>query len=79
MDNWKNVIYVTGDLLGKSLLAPKNFFIFDERIIKIMKFFLQNSEIIYFGDSSVQFGQGSRGFHKDNVDRLNPDGDDYKK
>jgi hypothetical protein len=33
---------------------------------------------LYYGDSSVQYGEAARGFHKDNVDRYDGSKDDWQ-
>lgn len=68
-------IYGLGDLLSKPTL--KNI-LFDNRIIEIAKKALGNENIVYFGDSSYQVGTGFRGWHRDNVDRNDLNGPDWK-
>jgi predicted 2-oxoglutarate/Fe(II)-dependent dioxygenase YbiX len=64
-----------GDLLSKELL---NHVLLDERILKIVQTILGQNNLVYFGDSSYQIGTGSNGFHRDNIDRSNLDGPDWK-
>ncbi|MBL7933950.1 MAG: phytanoyl-CoA dioxygenase family protein [Bacteroidia bacterium] len=73
---WKvNANFVNGDLLSKDIL---NHILLDERILKIAKTILDSEKLVYFGDSSYQIGTGSNGFHRDNIDRTNLDGPDWK-
>lgn len=50
--------------------------VFDDRILDVARSVLGDS-LLYFGDSSFQTGQGPRGLHRDNLDRLNPLGPDW--
>jgi hypothetical protein len=67
--------YSKGDLLSKELLRDV---LLDDRILKIARTILGREDIIYFGDSSYQIGVGSRGFHRDNIDRNDYNGPDWK-
>jgi hypothetical protein len=67
--------YNKGDLLSKEKLYHV---LLDDRILKIARTILGSNDIIYFGDSSYQIGTGQRGFHRDNIDRTNLDGPDWK-
>lgn len=67
--------YAKGDLLSKELLHD---ILLDDRILTIAKTILGKEELIYFGDSSYQIGTGLRGFHRDNIDRTNLDGEDWQ-
>jgi hypothetical protein len=51
----------------------------DERIITAVKKLLCTENPVYFGDSSIGLGNIGQGFHKDNPDRHNPSGPDWKK
>jgi hypothetical protein len=62
-------------LLSKELLHTV---LLDERILTIARTILKSDELTYFGDSSYQIGTGLRGFHRDNIDRTNLDGPDWK-
>lgn len=68
----KNVRYSEGDLIGKPL---KELLLSDE-ILHIAKTLLDATPI-YFGDSTYQIGTGDRGFHRDNIDRILNQGDDW--
>ncbi len=67
--------YVKGDLLSKKKLYHV---LLDDRILNIARTLLGNNNLVYFGDSSYQIGTGLRGFHRDNIDRTNLDGPDWK-
>jgi hypothetical protein len=49
----------------------------DDRILKIVKQVMGENPV-YFGDSNISFDVSDNGFHKDNVDRFNPEGGDWK-
>lgn len=67
--------YNKGDLLSKEKLHP---ILLDDRILTIAKTILGSDELVYFGDSSYQIGTGLRGFHRDNIDRTDLNGPDWK-
>lgn len=67
--------YNKGDLLSKEKLYHV---LLDERILKIARTILGKDDIVYFGDSSYQIGTGQRGFHRDNIDRTDLKGPDWK-
>ncbi len=67
--------YNKGDLLSKEKLHP---ILLDDRILKIARAILGSDDIIYFGDSTYQIGTGIRGFHRDNIDRTDFNGPDWK-
>ena len=71
------VTYVRGDLLGMDELRESRYICLDDRVLSIVRQVI-GPKLVYFGDSSVQFGEGQRGFHKDNVDRSDPAGPDWK-
>lgn len=67
--------YNKGDLLSKEKLFHV---LLDDRILQIARVILGSDEIVYFGDSSYQIGTGLRGFHRDNIDRNDLNGPDWK-
>jgi hypothetical protein len=67
--------YNKGDLLSKEKL---HHVLLDDRILQIARTILGNDNIVYFGDSSYQIGTGLRGFHRDNIDRTDLNGPDWK-
>ncbi|MBB5868818.1 hypothetical protein F4553_002197 [Allocatelliglobosispora scoriae] len=64
-----------GDLLSnpsmRSVLVDGNF-------AEIARRILGSDDIWYTGDSSVTINSGQRGFHKDNTDRQDPNGPDWR-
>lgn len=64
------------DLLSYPGLAR---WVYDERVLHVVKQVLGAEEPIYFGDSSFQTGRGDRGWHKDNRhgDRFDHSGLDW--
>jgi hypothetical protein len=75
--DWPNVLYVLGDLLAKEELRALDYLVFHPKIVSLARLLL-GPDLVYFGDSTVQVGQGRRGFHKDNVTRYDPQGADWK-
>lgn len=69
----KDVYYPKGDLLSK----PLNEVLMSDKVLKIAQTIL-HSKPVYFQDSTYQIGVGDRGFHRDNVDRIANQGDDWK-
>lgn len=69
--------FLIGDVLAVRELEKYNYLFFQPELLRILKVLLQTPELLYFGDSSVQFGEAARGFHKDNVDRYDGTRDDW--
>jgi hypothetical protein len=65
-----------GDCLSIRELRDCDYVIFDEHVISLVKQLL-GPRVVYHGDSSVQIGEGPRGFHKDNADRGDASGVDW--
>lgn len=63
------------DLLSKTYLKE---IIMHDSIITLAKEALGSDEIVYFGDSTCQYGVGFRGFHRDNIDREYNSGPDWE-
>jgi hypothetical protein len=61
----KQAASVKGDLLSKDGLG---WIIYDPRIVAIATEILGDTPV-YFSDSTYQIGTGTRGFHRDNIDR----------
>jgi hypothetical protein len=55
-----------GDLLAWPGLEQV---VFDDRILGAVREVVGRRELVYFGDSTIQVGEGARGFHKDNTNR----------
>lgn len=76
--NYRNAILsagldnVTGDLLSYPDLRSM---VVNERLLNAVRKILDTEQLQYFGDSNVTVG--SRGYHKDNVDRTDPNGPDW--
>jgi hypothetical protein len=49
----------------------------DERLLRVFRT-LVGPELVYYGDSTVSINALSHGFHKDNPDRNDPNGPDWK-
>lgn len=64
-----------GDLLSKPLLQDV---VLDDRIIGIARQLQPPGQLVYFGDSVYTVGMGGRGFHRDNIDRGDLSGPDWK-
>src|ERR1051326_5718700 len=73
LDELPTAKFLLGDVLSKSQLRDIDYLILDDRIIHVAKQLL-GPEVVYFGDSSIQTGEGFRGFHKDNVNSDRYDG-----
>lgn len=61
----KQAASVKGDLLSKDGLG---WLIYDPRMVAIATDLLGDTPV-YFSDSTFQIGTGTRGFHRDNIDR----------
>jgi hypothetical protein len=70
--------YLMGDILAIRELARFDYLFFRRELLDLLKQLLNSPELIYFGDSSIQFGEAARGFHKDNIDRYDGSKDDWK-
>jgi len=66
-----------GDLLTYPELQAFDYVVFNHRVLEVIRLVL-GDQIVYFGDSSMQAGEGSRGFHKDSVHRNDPSGSDWR-
>jgi hypothetical protein len=72
-----HLILILGDVLSKPELRELQYLLFDDRVLSCAKQIL-GPHLVYFGDSSVQSGEGLRGFHKDNVDRTDGSAPDWQ-
>ncbi len=70
----RNSIVFRGSLFNYRILESVPF---DDRILDITRSILGDS-FLYFGDSSVQMGQGPRVLHRDNIDRFAMLGPDWE-
>lgn len=64
-----------GDMLANPLMRRS---LTDGNLVEIARRILDSDEIWYAGDSSFTINSGQRGFHKDNVDRQDPNGPDWQ-
>ena len=69
LKSYPKVDYLLGDVLSVRELENFDYIFFKSELIQALKGVLKTNEILYWGDSSIQFGEGARGFHKDNVNR----------
>jgi Phytanoyl-CoA dioxygenase (PhyH) len=75
--NYPALTMLRGDALAIPELAAVDYLVLDRRIVALVKQLL-GDEVIYHGDSTVQVGEGPRGFHKDNADRGDASGIDWQ-
>ena len=73
----EGVFYSLPELLSIKELEQFNHIVLEPRITKLINE-LFNGQACYFGDSVAQIGTGTRGFHKDNVDRDDQSGPDWQ-
>jgi hypothetical protein len=71
--------FLLGDVLSVRELDPYDNIFFTPEAVRMAKALLGTEDLLYWGDSSIQFGVGARGFHKDNVDRLDGTQDDWSR
>jgi hypothetical protein len=69
--------FMLGDVLAVRELQAFDYIFFGAECVQVIKGLLETEELLYWGDSSIQFGEAARGFHKDNVDRSDGTGDDW--
>jgi hypothetical protein len=50
----------------------------DGRLVRIARTILGRDDIVYYGDSSFTITPGTPGYHKDNADRDDPNGPDWR-
>jgi hypothetical protein len=74
---YPGLIMLRGDILSQPELAEVQYVVFDPRVIGIVRQLL-GPDIVYHGDSCAEIGEGPRGFHKDNADRGNAQGVDWR-
>jgi ectoine hydroxylase-related dioxygenase (phytanoyl-CoA dioxygenase family) len=76
-DQYPKADFLLGDILAVRELEPYDNIFFSPEVIRVIKALLSTDELLYWGDSSIQYGEAARGFHKDNVDRLDGTQDDW--
>jgi hypothetical protein len=70
--------YLLGDILSIRALEKFDYIFFNAEAQRVLRVLLENDAPLYFGDSSVQYGEAARGFHKDNVERYDGTKDDWQ-
>lgn len=73
----EGIFHSLPELLSIPELESFNHVVLEPRIVKLINQLL-DGQVCYFGDSVAQVGTGTRGFHKDNVDRSNQNGPDWQ-
>jgi hypothetical protein len=69
--------FLLGDVLAIRELDPYRYIFFQAEVLEAIKAILDTRELVYWGDSSIQFGEAARGFHKDNTNRNDRTHDDW--
>lgn len=75
---YPNADYLLADILAIRELDKFDYIFFRAEAQRVIRALLQNDAPLYYGDSSVQYGEAARGFHKDNVDRYDGTKDDWQ-
>ncbi|MEO7851676.1 MAG: hypothetical protein ABIR94_05365 [Rubrivivax sp.] len=70
--------FLLGDILAIRELNDVDYIFFRNGLLDAVRAILASEQLLYWGDSSVQFGEGGRGFHKDNVERHDASHDDWQ-
>lgn len=70
--------FLLGDILAARELAAVDYLFFRQELLTVLRALLRSETLLYWGDSSIQFGEGARGFHKDNVARSDGSHDDWQ-
>lgn len=70
--------FLKGDILAVRELDQLKYIFFQQDLLEAVRALLDSRELIYWGDSSIQFGEAARGFHKDNVERGDSSHDDWQ-
>src|ERR1700756_2944358 len=69
--------FLLGDVLAVRELEAYRYIFFQAEVLEAIQSILETRELVYWGDSSVQFGEAARGFHKDNTNRNDGKHDDW--
>jgi hypothetical protein len=78
MPTYPKADFLLGDVLSIRDLARYQYIFFRRELLEVLQHVLETPELVYFGDSSVQYGEAARGFHKDNVDRYDGTKSDWQ-
>lgn len=76
-DEYPKADFLLGDILAVRSLAPFQHLFFGDELLRALRKVLRSEDLVYWGDSSIQYGAAARGFHKDNVGRYDPLHDDW--
>jgi len=71
-DEYPEADFLLGDILAIRSLAPFQHLFFSDELLQALRKVLGSEDLVYWGDSSIQYGAAARGFHKDNVGRYDP-------
>jgi len=77
-DAYPKADFLLGDVLAARELAAVDYLFFREELLVVLRKLMRSETLLYWGDSSIQFGEAARGFHKDNVARLDGSHDDWQ-
>jgi hypothetical protein len=69
--------FLLGDILAVRQLAPFQHLFFGKELLQALRTVLRSEQLVYWGDSSIQYGAAARGFHKDNVGRYDATHNDW--
>ena len=70
--------FLLGDILAVRELEEVDYVFFGADLLNVARALLGSEQLLYWGDSSIQFGEAARGFHKDNVERDDASHDDWQ-
>jgi hypothetical protein len=68
-DQYPRADFLVGDVLTLRSLDSFQYIFFRPEVMEVCRALLDTPDLVYWGDSNIQFGEAARGFHKDNVDR----------
>lgn len=75
---YPDAIYPLGDIFSFDCLKIVDYIFFNQIVLDTLRAILNTEKLTYFADSSINMGTSARGFHKDNVDRLDKDQPDWE-
>jgi hypothetical protein len=77
-DAYPKADFLLGDVLAARELADVDYLFFRAELLAVARTLLRSETLIYWGDSSIQYGEGARGYHKDNVARSDGSHNDWQ-
>jgi hypothetical protein len=77
MGQYPKADFLLGDILTIHNLEKYDYIFFKQELVELAKKILKSDELVYYGDSSTQFDEAARGFHKDHVERTNANTADW--